>query len=226
MMTLKAQQLSVIFNQQTILSDISLTFEKGKLYALIGPNGSGKTTLLRCLAGLLKPTCGAVLWQDQNLLDMPREKIASTVSYLAPGSVSSFAFTVREMVSFGRFVRGEAVKVIDKVLEQTDTLHLAMRPFRELSHGEQQRVRIARSLATEAEVIVLDEPTSFLDMKHQYLIWELMRELNDKTIIAVTHDLQAAFRYATQVIALKEGRIHEAEVRKLFDISCDALASF
>ncbi len=196
---------------------VGLTLHPGTLTALVGPNGSGKTTTLRLLAGLLKPSEGRVLGAGRDLSELPPRELAKRVTYVPQDTHLDFEFTVREIVAMGRHAHlgrfqpegAHDREVIRRALERTDVLHLAERSVTELSGGERQRVVIARSLATEAGVLLLDEPTASLDIAHALDILALCRSLaaEGKTLCLAIHDLNAAARFADRVGLMAGGSL-------------------
>lgn len=211
---LHAQQLQFFLSHRALLEDVDLTFESGFVYGIMGPNGAGKSTLLKNLSGIWMPTSGSVLWKGKNLLTMEREEISRTVSMVPQQPSVLFEFTVEDLVAMGRYPHGrcrhhaEDQGKVDWALKQVDALGLRDCPVRELSHGERQRVYIARALVTESPVILLDEPTASLDLRHQMGIWFLVRELaaQGKVVLVVLHDLEACQRFCDRVVLMKEGR--------------------
>lgn len=221
MNTLVVDQLAYHFHNRPLLEDISMQFKPGRLYALLGPNGSGKTTFLKILSGLLTSTHGHVYWGDTNLLQLPRLKISQILSLVPQNPVVYFDFSVYQMTAMGRYARQESQShfslypidsasqdVIEKALRQVDVWHLKDRPISMLSGGERQRVYIARALATEAPILLLDEPTSDLDLRHQLEVWHHLKTLvsGEKLVIAALHDLYVARRYCDEIVLLSHGR--------------------
>lgn len=196
---------------------VTLDLTPGALTALVGPNGSGKTTTLRMLAGLIAPSEGVVRFENRDLRDLSPRELARRVTYVPQDTHLDFEFTVREIVAMGRHAhlgrfQGEGThdrEIIQKAMERTDILHLANRAVTELSGGERQRVVIARSLATEAGVVLLDEPTASLDIAHALDILALCRSLaaEGKTICLAIHDLNAAARFADRVGLMAGGNL-------------------
>jgi iron complex transport system ATP-binding protein len=195
----------------------TLQLRPGHLTVLVGPNGSGKTSLLRLLSGLWRPVEGRALLDGQDLHTIKRRELARRVAFTPQDTHLGFAFTVRDVVSMGRHPhlgrferedKGDA-HAIEEALARADVAHLAERFVTELSGGERQRVLLARSLATQAEAILLDEPTANLDIAHALDVLDLCRKLADdgKTIALAIHDLNSAARYATEVALVSAGRI-------------------
>ncbi|MGQ9896300.1 MAG: ABC transporter ATP-binding protein [Acidobacteriota bacterium] len=200
---------------KAIIRGVSLSPTPGSFLVLIGPNGSGKTTILRLFAGLLTPTRGAAYLEGRKLCDWSRQEVARRVAVVPQDTHLDFAFTVRDIVAMGRYAhlgrfRSESARdcaIIEQAMVQSDILHLRERLVTELSGGERQRVLIARSLATEAPTILLDEPTASLDVAHALETYQLCRRLTEggKTIVMAIHDLNAAARYADEVAVIRAG---------------------
>ena len=216
----KIENLSFGYENERIIKELSFEVEKGEILGIIGPNGSGKTTLLRLLSGVLHPWSGRVSFVGKDLRRMRRKEIARRVAVVPQQSFIIFPFTVREIVLMGRapylgMFQNEGKRdfeIAEKAMDYTDTLRLAHRHVDELSGGELQRVIIARALAQEPEVMLLDEPTSHLDLKHQMEIFDLIKRLNSEegmTFVVVLHDLNLAGEYCDRLLLLKEGRAYK-----------------
>jgi len=201
------------------LRDISFDVCRGEFLGVIGPNGSGKTTLIRVIDGILAPEKGGVSIGGKAIRGMRRRDVARLIAVVPQDSTMIFSFRALEIVLMGRSphlgmlrFEGESDReIVRRAMEMTDTSSLADRSMDSLSGGERQRVLIARALAQEPEVVLLDEPTAFLDIKHQVEFFGLMKRLNRErglTVIAVTHDINLAAAYCDRVMLLKEGRIH------------------
>lgn len=212
---LNAEALSYRLQNKDLISDISLNFHPGVLYGILGPNGSGKSTLLKTLAGIWKPTSGHVLWHGQDLLQNPRKEISKIISLVPQNAQLYFDFSVTEVVLMGRYPHGSLFsnkkaegEMLEWALTMVDAWHLRQRLVSHLSNGERQRVYIARALMTESPILLLDEPTASLDIRHQLEIWQLLRTLlqSGKVIIVTNHDLTAAERYCDQIAVLNQGR--------------------
>ncbi|MCE5316759.1 MAG: ABC transporter ATP-binding protein [Parachlamydia sp.] len=203
---LKAENLSCSIGLRHLLEDISHTFHPGSLSAILGPNGAGKTSFLKALCGLLSAK-GRVLWQQQNLFELNRLSISKILTLVPQNPNTVFDYSVEEFVAMGRYAHGNS-KNIDQSLEAVDGLRFKKRPLQQLSQGERQRIYIARALATEAPVILLDEPAAHLDIRHQMDIWTLLTQLSSqgKTILIATHDLDQAQRYCHEALLLFEGK--------------------
>lgn len=201
------------------LSGVTVEIPKGESLGIIGPNGSGKSTLLRAISRALPPAEGQVLLSERDLYDLTAREVARKMAVVGQGGKVDFEFTSQEVVlmgrlpHLGRFERESSrdIESARKAMEMTDTLALAERLVTELSGGERQRVLIARALAQEPEILLLDEPTSHLDIGHQVEILDLLERLNRSsglTLISVFHDLNLAARYCTRLLLLSKGRIY------------------
>ena len=204
--------------QQPVLCDVSINASPGRVLCLLGPNGSGKTTLLRCLLGLLKPDSGSISIDGKSLSDYPRKSLARMLAYVPQFPTSAFAFTVRELVLMGRFAHTPVLglhnrhdlDVAREAMKMTQTQDFADRTLDELSGGEAQCVMIARALAQQPSVMLLDEPTSHLDVANQLKIYRMMQRLAHDwrmAVICVSHDINLAARFADQIILMRAGKI-------------------
>lgn len=225
-MILEARNIAVKRGGRRILDDVSLTVEPGRFTALIGPNGSGKSTLLKAFAGLWPVAQGDVLMDGRSLHRTPRREIARRIAFVPQDTRIDFAFSVEEIVGMGRhshrgrFAPETAVDrgAVETALTRCDVAHLRTRDANTLSGGERQRVLIARSLASEPEVILLDEPTASLDIEHAIEILDLCRELaRDGHGVAVAiHDLNAVAHYADVAALIDRGKM--AKVGAVADV--------
>ncbi len=215
---LSVRNLTLIRNNKTLLDAISFEMRQGEYLAVIGPNGAGKSTLLKCLDRLLSGWSGEIIFDGELLGSIPQKRLAKRIAYVRQASPTTFAFTVRQMVEMGRYphlkplspISEEDQKIVDDALAAMDVSHLADRNIETLCGGEQQKVQLATALAQQADVLFLDEPTTWLDYRHQREIGNLLRSLNQehgKTIIEVTHDVNRAVLDATHVLALGGGKI-------------------
>jgi iron complex transport system ATP-binding protein len=217
---IEVQSISFRYHKEWVLRDISFQVGKGEFIGVIGPNGSGKTTLLKILYRLLSPQKGEVLFDRVPLKRMGRTDIAKRIAVVAQEAYPLFPFRVMEIVLMGRspylghlmFESERDLEIAKKVMEWTEILPIFERPIDELSGGERKRVFIARALAQEPEVILLDEPTANLDIHHQIEFLDLILALNREkglTIIMASHDLNIASEFCDRLILLHEGRIYK-----------------
>jgi iron complex transport system ATP-binding protein len=215
---LQAQNLQVRFNGTPILQGVSLEVGRGDMMSVIGPNGAGKSTLVRCLGGLISPRCGEVSVHGRPLVSYSRRQLARVISYVPQATTPAIQFSVRTFVEMGRYpqlgswasLRAHDVEAVNTSLEMTETAHLVDRSIGSLSGGERQRVFIAAAIAQGGNVLLLDEPTTFLDYRHQVQIVDLLERLNHErgmTIIAATHDLNHTLPTSDTVLALREGQV-------------------
>lgn len=196
---------------RTVLSDVSLTVPRGKVTALIGPNGCGKSTLLNTAGGLIKPSAGEILLDGRPLPSYKRRELARLMALL-PQSRELPRLTVERLAAFGRYPHGDmqsAKGQIEESLRRAGAWELRHRELRELSGGERQRAYIAMALCQDSELLLLDEPTTYLDIGQKNQVMELVRDLNvqGRTILAVLHDLPLAFMYSDYVALMESGKL-------------------
>lgn len=213
---LSIHQLSFAYGADPILQDISFQAGSGQLCALFGPNGSGKTTLFKCCLNFLKPQTGYIQMDGKNILGMPAQAMAKVAAYVPQEHKTAFPFTVQEMVLMGRspHMRGmwgstgnDRAKVAD-ALSMLHIEHLAMKSYNTLSGGQRQLTLIARALAQDTPLLLLDEPTSSLDFKNQLMIWNVLRSIaaQGRTVLVCTHDPNHVLWFCNQVVVLGENR--------------------
>ncbi|MFE1955793.1 ABC transporter ATP-binding protein [Streptomyces sp. NPDC059524] len=241
MSRLSARDLTLAYEDRTVVHNLDLAVPDGQVTVIVGPNACGKSTTLRALGRLLKPAGGSVLLDGKALAELPTKKIAQRIGLLPQSPVAPEAITVGDLVSRGRQPHqswwqqwSEAdEKAVTEAMERTDVAALADRNVDELSGGQRQRVWIAMALAQETDILLLDEPTTFLDIAHQVEVLDLVRQLNHdrgRTIAVVLHDLNQAARYADHLVAMKSGRIvaegppaeivTESLVKEVFGLTC------
>ncbi|NLA57818.1 MAG: heme ABC transporter ATP-binding protein [Firmicutes bacterium] len=215
---LVVENVSFSYGQRLILQDISFTVEAGEMVGIIGPNGSGKTTLLKIISRLLVPDRGRILIDGKDTASWSPRLLARTVAVVPQETQINFEFTVRDIVEMGRspyLRRFQAMskqdqEIVHQAMEATNVLFLAERSMTELSGGERQRVIVARALAQEPEVLLLDEPTASLDINHEAEIFQLLRRLTSEkglVTIVVLHDLDLAAEYCDQLLLLARGTV-------------------
>ena len=212
------ESLSVHFADAEILHEVGFTVGRGEFMTIIGPNGAGKSTLLRCIDGIVEPSAGRIEICGHALQGYDRRDLARTVSYVPQPAAGSLDYTVRAFVDMGRFPYLTAWAAltetdraaVSEAMELTEVMDLADRSMASLSGGERQRVSIAAALAQGGSILLLDEPTSFLDYRHQVQILDLLDRLHQEkelTVVAVTHDLNSTVASADTGLALKAGRV-------------------
>lgn len=215
---LAAEGVTVAYGERRILADVDLVMAAGERVALVGPNGAGKSTLLRALTGLLSPRPGVVRLCGDPIGDLDRKAVARTIAVVPELAQLPFEMAVREVVALGRLphepplsgLRPADHVAVDAALERVGISGLAHRDVRELSMGERQLVFIAVAVAQSASILVLDEPTAHLDIRHQVEVMQLLVDLNEHdgtTILAVLHDLALAAHFFGRVVVMAEGRI-------------------
>ncbi|MDU1845057.1 MAG: ABC transporter ATP-binding protein [Niallia nealsonii] len=216
---LEASEITHYYDKKCILSNISFSFEKGKIYSIIGPNGCGKSTLLKILCRQLPPTKGQVLLEGKNIYKLSPKKIAKAISLLSQ-QVEKVDITVKQLVTLGRTphlgiferLNNQDMDVVQWAISQTNLELLIERNVASLSGGEMQRVWLAMAIAQQPTILFLDEPTTYLDIAHQLELLELVRSLNiksDVTIVMVLHDINHAVLYSDKIIAMKDGGIYD-----------------
>jgi iron complex transport system ATP-binding protein len=213
---LDVQAICVNYDDREVLRDVSLTLRDGEIVALLGPNGAGKTTLIRTLNGTVATTAGSISLDGRNLADMSRREIAANTAVVAQENETRFPITVLEFILSGRFVHGGAfgweterdLEFARRALFDCDLSGFESRFMNHLSGGERQRVVLARALATDAKILLLDEPTANLDLSHQAMMFRLVRERCRScgaSAVVITHDLNLAAEFADEIVMLKNG---------------------
>ena len=216
-MRLRTENLTVSYGAQTVLDGLSLALPAGKITALLGPNGCGKSTLLNCFSRLLTPDSGEILLDEKPIAGFSARQLARRLALLPQHHLSPEGITVRELVSYGRSpwlslwgrLSAEDNERVYVAMSQTRTRNLADRRLTQLSGGQRQRAFLAMVLAQDTPLILLDEPTTYLDINHQVELMRLMVELKrqGKTVVTVLHDLNQASRYCDHLVVLASGRV-------------------
>ena len=211
-------QLDYAYHGHAVLRDVSLTLEPGTFTAIIGPNGAGKSTLLKLITGSLSLQSGEVRIDGQPLAGHDHKTLARTMAYVAQSFESAFDFTAYEIVAMGRFPYQTAFggdsqrdrEIIREKMEATGVWSFRERRLTELSGGERQRLILSSALAQEPRILLLDEPTTALDIKHQMQFYTILEDLcrdQQMTILTVTHDLNLASRFVERLVVMKDGQI-------------------
>ena len=244
MNSLETQKLSLAYDDHIVIRELGLSIPMGEITVLIGANGCGKSTLLRGMARLLKPHTGSIYLNGKDIHSLPTRQIARQLGILPQAPSAPAGLTVRELVIQGRYpYRGllqqwtaEDERVTSEALAITSMAELSDRPLDTLSGGQRQRAWIAMALAQDTDILLLDEPTTYLDLAHQVDVLDLLSHLNadGRTIVLVLHDLNQACRYADHLVALRDGQIYAqgnpaeivtAElVRQVFGLPCQVIA--
>lgn len=219
---LSTESVDINYDEKVIVRELDIHFDSPEIVSIIGPNGSGKSTILKALGRILKPKKGVVLLNGRDIHSLPVKKVARMMSILPQGPQTPGDITVRDLVSYGRspyhgiFSNDNSdIDIINWAINETHLESLSHRQVNTLSGGERQRAWIAMALAQKTEILLLDEPTTFLDIHHQFEIMELLERLHKRlgiTIIMAIHDLNHAARFSHRVIAVKEGAIFKDDI--------------
>lgn len=212
------QSLSFSYLEELVVNQISFSVGDGEFVGIIGPNGAGKSTLLKLMDGILQPKEGEIKLQKKALREYSRRQIAKMIGFVPQNFSTAFSYSVNDIVLMGRYPHLSAFfsesaddyRIGERSMKSTDVWQLRRRQFGELSGGEKQRVVLASALAQEPQILLLDEPTSSLDIKYQYQFYGILRELQQSsglTIVVVTHDINLAARYCRRLILLKKGKV-------------------
>ncbi len=212
------KDINFSYNGDQVLRELSFVVEEGEFLGIIGPNGAGKSTLLKLLNRVLLPQSGEICLQGKPLDDYSRRRLAQIIGFVPQQFSAAFRFSVQEIVLMGRFPHQSAfgwesetdIRIAEEAMTATDCYHLRERDFFSLSGGEQQRVVLASALAQQPQILLLDEPTTALDLKHQLHFFRILQDLQREkkmTILTVTHDVNLAARFCRRILALKDGRM-------------------
>jgi iron complex transport system ATP-binding protein len=240
---LSGADLTLAYDNRLVATDLSVEIPDGSFTVIIGPNACGKSTLLRALARMLKPKAGTVHLDGQLITSLPTKEVARRLGLLPQSAVVPDGITVADLVSRGRYPHQRLMRqwsssdaaAVATAMAATDVTDLAERRVDELSGGQRQRAWLAMALAQETPILLLDEPTTFLDISHQIEVLDLCADLHEegRTLVAVLHDLNQACRYATHLIAMRDGRVvaegdpsaivTPALVESVFDLRCEVI---
>lgn len=239
---IRAEHIRAGYEDKIIIKDLSLEINKGEVVSILGPNGCGKSTLLKTLSRIIKPTNGDVFIENTSIHKMKNKTVSQKIALLSQHNTAPQDVTVKQLIYYGRFphkkwyeVRNqEDEEIIEWAVKHTGLEDYKDRQVNALSGGERQRVWLAMALAQKPDVLLLDEPTTYLDLSHQLELMELVEEINQKlkmTIIMVLHDLNQASRYSDRLVIMKSGEIVadgvpkdiicEELIRKIYRIQCD-----
>lgn len=239
---IETKNLSISYGETLIINELDLKIPKGEITVFIGANGCGKSTLLRTIARLLKPKDGSVILEGKAIAKLSTKEIAKRMAILPQSPSAPEGLTVMQLVKQGRYPHQswlrqwseEDEKKVNDALKATRLEDLKERPVDSLSGGQRQRAWIAMTLAQDTDILLLDEPTTYLDMTHQIEILDLLFELNEKkkrTVVMVLHDLNLACRYAHNIVAIKEQNVYaqgkpenvinRGLVKTVFDMDCE-----
>lgn len=211
--------VSIAYGKKQILDGVSMEFEKGKITTIIGPNGCGKSSLLKTVPRTVTPISGSAIFEDKPIKSYSPKELAKKIAYLPQIHTSPDDIDVRTLISYGRYpykkfgggLTEEDNRIIDETLELTGLSHLSDRLVNNLSGGEKQRAWIAMTICQQPQILLLDEPITYLDVGYQVEVLELVRELCDRlkiTIVMVLHDMNFTARYSDRIYVLKDHRVH------------------
>jgi iron complex transport system ATP-binding protein len=229
MTRLLGERLTLSYDDRTVAADLDVTIPDGSFTVVVGPNACGKSTMLRALARMIRPRAGQVLLDGHAITSLPSKEVARRLGLLPQSSIAPDAITVADLVARGRYPHQGLLRqwsredeaAVSSAMAATRVGDLADRHVDELSGGQRQRVWLAMALAQETPLLLLDEPTTFLDITHQIEVLDLCAELHEdqgRTLVAVLHDLNHACRYATHLIAMRDGAIvAEGDPREIVD---------
>ena len=232
--------LTFAYDNRTIFNDLSVSFPQGGFCSILGPNGSGKTTLLKCIVGLLQPSGGAIMLEGKPMSEYKMMDLARKIAYVPQYQDIVFDISVFDYVMLGRnpyqtpweMQRAEDKEIVEAMLQKCNVWHYRDTLIQSLSGGERQRVMIARAMAQQTGIMLLDEPLSNIDVTHKFEIMDILQQLNEEqkvSILIILHDLPIAKTYSKQVLLLKEGQmlqygdknavLTEENIRNCFDLS-------
>jgi iron complex transport system ATP-binding protein len=238
--SISINNLTFGYDKRVIFNDLSLSFQQGDFCSILGPNGSGKTTLLKCVVGLLQPSSGKISLYEKTISDYKMMDLARKIAYVPQYQDIVFDITVFDYVMLGRnpyqtpweMQRAEDKEIAENMLQKCNVWHYRDTLLQSLSGGERQRVMIARAMAQQTGILLLDEPLSNIDVTHKFEIMDILQQLNEEqkvTVLIILHDLPIAKAYSKQVLLLKNGNalhfgdknavLTEQNIRNCFDLS-------
>lgn len=239
---LKANNLTVGYEEKVIIENLNIDIKKGQIVSILGPNGCGKSTLLKTLSRMIKPVSGDIYIENKNITSLKNKHISQKLCLLSQHNSAPNDISVEELVYFGRIPHKkwyesklkEDEELVDWAIENVGLTRYKKAPISSLSGGERQRAYLAQALCQKPEILLLDEPTTYLDISHQLELMELINEINEKldiTIVMVLHDLNQASKYSDRIVIMKDGKIiadgkpkdtinHEI-IKKVYRVKCD-----
>lgn len=239
---ISCKNLKVGYEEKVIIENLSLSINKGEVVSIIGPNGCGKSTLLKTLSRIIKPMSGGIYIQNESIKNLKSKHISQKVCLLSQHNDAPGDLTVEELVYFGRIPHKKWYEsktksdeeIVNWAIENTGLKRYKNTPINSLSGGERQRAYIAQALCQKPDILLLDEPTTYLDISYQLEVMELVREINEKfniTIVMVLHDLNQASKYSDRLVIMKDGEvvsdgcpkevINKETIKQVYKIECD-----
>lgn len=225
-----------------VLNGVSFEVDCAQFVSILGPNGVGKSTLIHCINRILTPTSGSVMIDGENVAEIPQKELAKIIGYVPYSSGTAFPMSVADTVMLGRYPHSgnrrteNDLRIVHSALKLMGIENLALRSFNELSAGQHQKVMLARGLAQESKILLLDEPTANLDIRHQINVAHLLRDLSrvkDMIILMISHDLNIASRFSDRIILLSEGKVYAdgrpeevltpENIQAVYDVGCEVV---